>query len=335
MGYRDDDLYLRWIEFAVFQPILRLHSTAIELLGKEPWKYRQDVYHSACDWLRFRHRLIPYVFSMNHRCHKDGIVLCEPMYYSYPNDQNAYEFPNQYMFGSELLVCPITSPQNKENGMGSVNAWIPEGEYTDIFTLQKYKGSQVITLNRELYSIPVLAKAGAIIPLSCDKGNSVSNPEILEVWVFKGNNKFVMYEDNGKTDFENHTAKTVFTNEFSSAENSVKFTVEVQGDTSVIPKNRQYKICFKDIDCDDYVVDYSDEPIVIEISNPLPYKKEELRDRVITILSRWQDSTFKKQRAYKPFENVTDKNSLFRVLHSSKLPKPIFNALYETLSELD
>lgn len=334
-GYRDDDLYLRWIEFAVFQPILRLHSTEIELLGKEPWKYRQDVYQSACDWLRFRHRLIPYIFSMNHRCHKDGIVLCEPLYYSYPNDKNAYEFPNQYLFGSELIVCPITSPQNKENGMGSVKVWIPDGEYTDIFTLQKYSGSQVLTLNRELYGIPVLAKAGAVIPLSCDKGNSVSNPEMLEVWVFKGNNKFVMYEDNGKTDFENHTAETVFTNEYNNVDNSVKLTVEVQGDTSVIPKNRQYKICFKDIDCEDFVVDYSDEPIVIEISNPAPYKKEELRDRVITIMSRWQDNTFKKQRAYKPFENVTDKNSFFRVLHSSKLPKPVFDALYEALSEAD
>lgn len=334
-GYRDDDLYLRWIEFAVFQPILRLHSTAMELLGKEPWKYRQDVYQSACSWLRFRHRLIPYIFSMNHRCHKDGIVLCEPMYYSYPNDKNAYEVPNQYMFGSELIVCPITSPQNKENGMGSVNVWIPDGEYTDIFTLQKYKGSQVLTLNRELYSIPVLAKAGAVIPLSRDKGNSVSNPEMLEVWVFKGNNRFVMYEDNGKTDFENHIAETVFTNEYNSVDNSVKLTVEVQGETSVIPKNRQYKICFKDIDCEDFVVDYSDEPVVIEISNPVPYKKEELRDRVITIMSRWQDNTSKKQRAYKPFENVTDKNSFFRVLHSSKLPKPVFNALYEALSEAD
>ena len=150
--------------------------------------------------------------------------------------------------------------------------------------------------------------------------------------MFKGNNKFVMYEDNGKTDFENHTAETVFTNEYNSVDNSVKLTIEVQGDTSVIPKNRQYKICFKDIDCEDFVVDYSDEPIVIEISNPMPYKKEELRDRVITIMSRWQDSTFKKQRAYKPFENVTDKNSLFRVLHSSKLPKPVFNMIYEALS---
>lgn len=334
-GYRDDDLYLRWIEFAVFQPILRLHSTANELLGKEPWKYRQDVYSSACEWLRFRHRLIPYIFSMNHRCHNDGIVLCEPMYYSYPEDKNAYDFPNQYMFGSELMVCPITSPQNKENGLGCVEAWIPDGEYTDIFMGQKYKGSQVLTLNRELYSIPVLAKSGAVIPLSCDDGNLSNNPEMLEVWVFKGNNRFVMYEDNGKTDFADHTAKTVFTNEYNSADNSVKFTIDVEGDLTVIPKNRKYKICFKDIDCEDYVVDFSTESIVIEISSPASYKKEPLRDRVITIMSRWQENTPKKQKAFAPFENVEDKNSLFRVLHSSKLPKPVFNALYETLSELD
>lgn len=334
-GYRDDDLYLRWIEFAVFQPILRLHSTADELLGKEPWKYRQDVYKSAKEWLCFRHRLIPYVFSMNHRCHNDGIVLCEPMYYSYPNDKNAYDFPNQYMFGSELMVCPITSPQNKENGMGSVEAWIPDGEYTDIFTGQKYKGSQRITLNRELYSIPVLAKAGAVIPLSSDKGNGCGNPENLEIWVYKGNNTFIMYEDNGKTDFKEHTAKTVFTNEYNEKTNSVKLTVETQGDTAVIPENRKYRICFKDIDCDDVEVDYSAQPIVIEIQNVKTAPKQELKDRVIEILSRWQENTFKKMKAYKPFEGVTDRNSLFRVLHGSKLPKAVFNMLYEALSEAD
>lgn len=333
MGYRDDDLYLRWIEYAVFSPILRLHSTAIELLGKEPWKYRSDVYHSACNWLRFRHRLIPYIFSMNHRCHNDGIVLCEPMYYSYPDDKNAYDFPNQYMFGSELMVCPITSPQNAENGMGSVEAWIPEGEYTDIFTGQKYKGSQVLTLNRELYSIPVLAKEGAVIPFSADSGNSCGNPEVLEVWVFKGNNRFVMYEDNGKTDFKEHTALTVFTNEYDKSANSVKLTVEVKGDTAVIPKNRKYRICFRDIDCDDFEFDYSDKPIVIEINNAAFYKTEKPKDRVINALSRWQENTFKKQKAYKPFEGVEDKNSLFRVLHSSKLPKAVFNVVFENLSE--
>lgn len=332
-GYRDDELYLRWIQFGVFSPILRLHSTAIELLGKEPWKYRQDVYKSAKEWLNFRHKLIPYIFSMNHRCHRDGIALCEPMYYSYPNDKNAYNVANQYMFGSELMVCPITSPQNKEVGMGSVKVWIPDGEYTDIFTLQKYAGSQVLTLNRELYTIPVLAKAGAVIPLSADSGNDSSNPQKLEVWVFKGNHEFVMYEDNGKTDFAEHTAKTVFKNTFDERTDTVKLTIEVEGDLSVIPENRQYKICFKDIDCDDFLLDFSKGTVEIEVKDVKTLKSECPRDKVINIMSRWQDGTMKKNSAYKAFGGLTDRNSLFRALYKARLPKPVFNCIFEALSE--
>lgn len=332
-GYRDDELYLRWIQFGTFSPILRLHSTAIELLGKEPWKYRQDVYKNAKEWLNFRHKLIPYIFSMNHRCHVDGIALCEPMYYSYPNNKNAFNVPNQYMFGSELMICPITSPQKKEVGMGSTEVWIPDGEYTDIFTLQKYSGSQVLKLNRELYTIPVLAKAGAVIPLSADCGNKCSNPEKLEVWVFKGDNEFFMYEDNGKTDFAEHTAKTVFKNTFDERTDTVKLTIEVEGDLSVIPENRQYKICFKDIDCDDAEFSFSREPVEIEIKNAKPLSAESPRDKVINIMSRWQDSTMKKNAAYKVFSNLTDRNSLFRALYKARLPESVFDCIYEALSE--
>lgn len=332
-GYRDDELYLRWIQFGVFSPILRLHSTAIELLGKEPWKYRQDVYRSAKEWLNLRHKLIPYIFSMNHRCHRDGIALCEPMYYSYPNDKNAYNVANQYMFGSELMVCPITSPQNKEVGMGSVEVWIPDGEYTDIFTLQKYSGSQMLTLNRELYTIPVLAKAGAVIPLSADSGNDSSNPQKLEVWVFKGNHEFVMYEDNGKTDFAEHTAKTVFKNTFDEKTNTAKLTIEVEGDLSVIPENRQYQICFKDMDCDDFLLDFSKDAIELEVKDVKTLTAERPRDKVINIMSRWQDGTMKKNAAYKAFGGLTDRNSLFRALYKARLPKPVFNCIFEALSE--
>lgn len=332
-GYRDDELYLRWIQFGAFSPILRLHSTAIELLGKEPWKYRQDVYKSAKEWLNFRHKLIPYIFSMNHRCHRDGIALCEPMYYSYPNDKNAYNVANQYMFGSELMVCPITSPQNKEVGMGSVQAWIPDGEYTDIFTLQKYSGSQMLTLNRELYTIPVLAKAGAVIPLSADSGNDSSNPQKLEVWVFKGNHEFVMYEDNGKTDFAEHTAKTIFKNTFDEKTNTARLTIEVEGDLSVVPENRQYQICFKDMDCDDFLLDFSKDAIELEVKDVQAPTAESPRDKVINIMSRWQDGTRKKNAAYKAFGGLTDRNSLFRALYKARLPKPVFNCIYEALSE--
>lgn len=351
-GYRDDDLYLRWIQFGTFSPILRLHSTAVELLGKEPWKYRADVYHCANKWLQLRHRLIPYIFSMNHRTHKEGIALCEPMYYSYPKEENAYNVPNQYMFGSELMVCPITSPQNKEMGMGSVKAWIPDGEYTDIFTGQKYRGAQTLTLNRELYSIPVLAKAGAIIPLSADCTNKCDNPKELEVWVFKGDHQFTMYEDNGRTDYDAHTAKTVFTNSFDSVNATARLRIEITGDTAVIPENRKYKICFKDIigkvvkvNTDAYTtleekgcltveVNGFDEFIEIEIQEIRTAEKESPRDIVINMMSRWQENTMKKAGCYNVFKNLEDVNSIFRALHKAKLPKAVFHAIYERLTEI-
>lgn len=351
-GFRDDDLYLRWIQFGAFSPILRLHSTAIELLGKEPWKYRQDVYASAKQWLNFRHKLIPYIFAMNHRTHREGIALCEPMYYSYPNDKNAYNVPNQYMFGSELMVCPITTPQHKETGMGSVKAWIPDGEYTDIFTGQKYKGSQAITLNRELYTIPVLAKAGAVIPLSGDSGNNCGNPEILDVWVYLGNNSFTMFEDNGKTDFENHTAETAFDNSFDSFGKKAVLNISVIGDISVIPENRVYRIHFKDavsdkvkisgrrgkvtVDekgCPTVEFSFTEKPVTVTVENISAPQKENCRDRVINIMSRWQSGTFKKNSSYKIFSGITDNNLAFRALHKARLPKPVFDMIYEALSE--
>ena len=332
-GYRDDDMYLRWIEYGVFAPILRLHSTAKEFLGKEPWKYRQDVYQSAKDWLNFRHRLIPYIFTMDRRCNSENIPLCEPMYYSWPEDANAYTVPNQYMFGSELMVCPITSPKNRELGLGSVEAWLPDGEYTDIFTLEKYRGGQRLVLSRELYSIPVLAKAGAVIPLSADKGNSTENPENLEVWVFKGNNTFTMVEDNGRTDYEQHTARTVFENSYDEKTDTVTLKIKAEGDLSVIPENRQYTVVFKDIDTPPVTRKFSKRAVSITVKNPKPLEKESYRDRIINVFSRWNETTAKKDSAYKFFEGLEDINSLWRALYKAQLPAAVTDRIKEILSQ--
>lgn len=350
VGYRDDDLYLRWIQFGTFSPVLRLHSTSVELLGKEPWKYRADVYSSAKKWLKLRHRLIPYIFSMNYRNHKEGIAICEPMYYSHPKDKNAYNVPNEYMFGSELIVCPITSPQSKEMSLGRVKAWIPDGNYTDIFTNQKYSGSQMITLNRELYTIPVLAKEGAVIPLSADEGNSCANPKSLEVWVYKGNSEFSLYEDNGRTDYEEHNARTIFANSFDNEKSEIRLTIKQTGDTSVIPEGRHYKICFKDTVSSDVrllkgefnaytdengcaVVEFdcTDDDITIIVNNVSDIKQESPKDKVINLMSRWQEKTIIKAAAYKPFEGLEDRNSILRTLHKAMLPKAVFDAIYESL----
>ena len=334
-GYRDDDLYLRWLQFGVFAPILRLLSTSSQLVGKEPWKYRQDVCESAKRWLTFRHRMIPYTFSMDRRYHETGIPLCEPMYYSCPNEAAAYEVPNQYRFGSELIVCPITSPQHRENGMGSVEAWIPEGKYTDIFTGQVYRGPRKLTLNRELYTIPVLAKEGAVLPLSADKGNACGNPTALEVWVFKGNSTFVMLEDNGQTDCEAHTARTVFENAYDEKTNTVRLTVRVEGDLSVIPEGRTYTFRFRDVDAPDETRPFSTLPIEVAVTAK-PRAKEPLRARIINALSRWNEDNNKKngafERHFAAFVTAKEDPSVLEGVED--VPKAVMDVIREMAAEI-
>lgn len=349
-GYRNDELYLRWIQFGVFSPILRLHSTSNDLLGKEPWKYRQDVCENAKEWLRFRHRLIPYLFTADYICHKNGTALCEPMYYSYPECNDAFNVPNEYRFGDELIVCPITSKLSLKTNMGSVKAYIPKGTFTDIFTLQKYHGPINITLNRELYSIPVLAKEGAVIPLSNDSGNKVDNPENLEFWIFNGNNTYTLYEDNGKVDFEEHNVKTKIINSFDESTNTAKLVIKKPfGDEVLINKNRKYTLIFKEIESasvkysGDFEIingnksltvklDFCDNDIEIELCNIKLIQKENCKDRVINSFSRWQESTIKKSNCYKPFKDKNTKEELLKALKISKIPKDLKLLLFEQLN---
>lgn len=336
-GYRDDDLYMRWLQFGVFSPIMRLHSTAIELLGKEPWKYRAEVYKCAKEWLNLRHRLIPYIFTMDYRTHKDGIALCEPMYYAYPHNDDAYHAPNQYMFGSELMVCPITKPQHKELHMGSVNAWLPKGRWVDIFTNRSYDGGKNITLFRDLDTIPVLAKEGAILPMSADQGNRTDNPENIEIWAFSGNGSFTLIEDNAKTDYEAHKAETKL--EMTYADHKLTFTIHpTQGDLSVLPQTRHYTVIVKDIRVDQ-------KPLVMEfdhanvretysktVDHAVRVPNENPKDIVIDMMSRWQASTAKKAKAYKPFQNLSTSSDIKQAIKKSHMPNVVKQAIEESIN---
>ena len=233
----------------MFSPINRLHSTANEFMGKEPWKYRSAVERAATDALRLRRRLIPYLYAMNYRTHTQGRALIEPMYYEYPNEEAAYRAKNEYLFGSELIVCPVTKPSDRKTGLAPVNVWLPEGRFTDLFTGRIYRGGKELTLFRDPDSIPVFAREGAIVPLDCeDKANGCEIPKALEILIFRGNGTFDLYEDDGETmDDENgKCAVTEYTVRESGKD--LAFTISpASGDHSVLPKKRQYKLSFRDV----------------------------------------------------------------------------------------
>ncbi|MBR3767893.1 MAG: DUF5110 domain-containing protein [Clostridia bacterium] len=269
-GYRDDELYLRWVQYGVFSPINRLHSTSNEFMGKEPWMYNKFVENTAVDFLRFRHRLIPYIYSMNKRTASEGRCLIEPMYYGNPRDERAYKCPNEYYFGSELIVCPITEKVNTDTGLAGTEVYLPKGRYTDIFTGRIYRGNTLTKLYRDQSTIPVLAKEGAIIPLSInDKNNSTANPENMELLISRGNNSFTLYEDDGETlNFLNGAyCETEFC--VKKTGQDLEFSINAaSGDISVIPKVRNYTLTFIDISgCNNISVKVNGKDFDFETSN--------------------------------------------------------------------
>lgn len=196
-GIKDDELEARWVQFGAFSPVLRLHSTDNEFNGKEPWRYHAVSKDVAERFLRLRHRMIPYLYTMDLKASREGIPLMQPMYYQNPMDEEAYQVPNEYYFGSELIACPITSPAGQKNGMGRFAGWLPEGTWMDFFTGMIYQGGRRMDFYRDIYSIPVLARAGAIVPMDAARtGNAAGNPENLELHVFAGDSgAFTLWEN--------------------------------------------------------------------------------------------------------------------------------------------
>ena len=328
LGSRNDELYVRWVQLGEFSPIMRLHSTKDEFMGKEPWKYCFAAETAAVNALRERHALIPYIYSINRRTHKDGLPLCEPMYYSYPDEREAYNVPVQFFFGSELMVRPVTKPMDKRTFLAPAKVWLPQGRWTDWYTGRIYEGNRYVTMYRDINALPVLAKEGAIVPLSQnDRTNDCSNPQKLSVRIFRGTNAFTLYEDDGETmNFEDGAfAETVLS--VREAGKDLLFRISAaKGELSLIPEKREWKLIFDDISKAKEITvrvggrkrnvapEYKEGKTVITLSSvsadaevEVEFKAFEARQNpdkrecIIELLSKYQLPTLFKQAVLAPF----------------------------------
>lgn len=230
----DNEIYLRWVQYGVFSPVNRLHSNNTSI-SKEPWNF-PDTEEAAIKYLRLRHRLLPFLYSANVRTTKEGIPLVSPMYY-YNKSDLAFmkKYKNQYYFGEQLIVAPVT--QKTKDGKPNVRFYIPEGTWTDIFTGRKYqKGEYEICCPLE--NFPVFAKQGAIIPMLPERNDNSTDFSEIIVNVYEGENEYIMYDDDGE---------------------SIKFILKGD-DIKVIPsancKTKKITVVFKDILKDNIVIEY-------------------------------------------------------------------------------
>lgn len=196
-GRGNEELYLRWLQFGVFSPINRLHSNN-KAWSKEPWLY-PHVENVAEEFLRLRHRLLPFVYSANVRTSTQGIPLVAPMYY-YSNEPQAMskKWRNQYFFGESLLVAPVTKKGKK--GVTDMKVFLPAGEWTHVFSGKKYEGGEH-RIACKLNDYPVFARSGSIVPLIKKRAGNSQEFDELDVRVYVGEGKYTMYDEVGKIDF--------------------------------------------------------------------------------------------------------------------------------------
>ena len=184
------DMYVRWVQFGAFQPILRLHSDHGFRL---PWEYGRRANRIASGFLRLREALVPYVYTAARDAYDSGLPIARPMYLGWPGDERAYEFGSQYMLGDELLVAPVAKPGPR----ASKRVWFPSGDWVDIFTGAVHHGSRIETISVPLDRMPVFARAGSIVPrrpYSSHVGDDQPDPLAIDVYA-GADGSFDLYED--------------------------------------------------------------------------------------------------------------------------------------------
>ncbi|MBM6695787.1 alpha-glucosidase [Bifidobacterium pullorum subsp. saeculare] len=261
-GYRDEELEARWYQLGVFSPINRLHSTCSPFSGKEPWNFHEPVRSAMVDVLRLRQALMPYLYTMNWRAALDGDPIVEPMYWDEPNLGESYEVPDEFRFGTELVVAPVVDPMDKASMRGKADAWLPQGDWFDFFDGRRYVAADPagrrLAVWRTIDRIPVFAKAGGIVPMQSDPLSDMTvNPRALDVVIFPGaDSSFAMREDSGEfrevcadaaAAQESATAVTAMTWQWDDGR-SPQFVIEAPtGNTSVVPERRDWTLIFRGV----------------------------------------------------------------------------------------
>lgn len=268
-GVKDNELFVRWVQFGVFSPINRLHSQDGEFSGKEPWRYGQKADRIVTEFMQLRHRLIPYLYTMNVLNHEDDFPLVRPMYYHYPWKEEAYDVPNQYYFGTQMVVAPITTPMNNDLRLGKVKVWLPEGKWYDFFNNRTYEGDRMIDVYRPMSTFPVFVKAGGILPMDQNHQNHTDNPEEMELRVYAGEGgNFTLYEDDGLGNgYDEATTKMSLKWKENGDEWAMIQINAPEGNLEVLPETRQFTLSLVGFKCTQIPEVYvDDEQVEIEIS---------------------------------------------------------------------
>ena len=193
----DPELYVRWVQYGVFSPVLRTHSAKEASLHKEPWHFGPPYGEAINAAIRLRYRLAPYIYAASREAYDTGVSLVRPMYYDWPREDIAYEVPGQYMFGDALLVAPVTAPTVED--VAQVAIWLPPGVWYSRDAAEAFEGDRMFERGYTLEETPVFIRAGSVLPLYRDGLKHLARaPACLVLRIYPGaGGETSIYDDDG------------------------------------------------------------------------------------------------------------------------------------------
>ena len=190
--------YARWMQFAAFVPVFRVHGFADE--KRQPWVYGPTAEAAATRALQLRYQLMPYIYSAERHTYETGVGVVRPLQWVFPSDPTAAGQVNEWMFGDALLVAPVLEPGATERSV-----YLPSGQWHEYSSGKSFTGGQNVTLNidsKTWLDIPLFIRDGSILATQPpqDYTDQSPVPEVtLNVFPSSTTANFVYYDDDGVT----------------------------------------------------------------------------------------------------------------------------------------
>lgn len=188
-----EELYIRWTAFGFFNPVS--HFLGMEHPQyKEPWNYGDGAVTAFRKYAQLRYRLMPYIYTLAHQTYAEGVPMMRPLVLEYPGDPSVHDIDDQYLFGDALMIAPVT-----REGASGRTIYLPAGAWIDYWTGARYEGGRAIDYAAPVDVLPILVRAGAILPMQPDMayiGERPVDPLTLDIFP-QARSHFDLYEDDG------------------------------------------------------------------------------------------------------------------------------------------
>lgn len=215
-GAVDPELYTRWIQFGIFSPILRTHTTKNAEAERRIWAYPEPYSDLMRQAFQLRYAMQPYLYTEARRTYDTGIAFDRPLYYDAPEAAEAYTAKGEYMFGDNMVVAPVVKAVDAHTGLATEQVWLPKGEWIEWTSGARLQGPVSVERSYSVDQLPVFVRAGSIVPMQPPMlytGQKPVDPLILTVYPLADgqSSTYTVYEDSGNAEDYKREAGTART----------------------------------------------------------------------------------------------------------------------------